>query len=953
MSDIPFDQQNAGYVQLLYQEFTKNPDAVPESWREFFRQGPEALSRAGLLPPEGVAQPSPPPPRPGPAHPREEEPERTREGAPEEPGKDAEETRRLLQRVGRAASLVQAFREHGHQLARLDPLGSDPPGHPQLDPSFFGTTMEELEEIPADVLDSRWGKEPLSQVLQRLEEAYCGSIGYEYEHLEDPEKVRWIWEQVESGVHTRELREEEKKRLLRRLSQVEGLEHFLHRTYLGQKRFSIEGTDMMVPMLDQAMEESAATGGREAILGMAHRGRLNVLAHLVGVPYREILAGFEGTPVRQTALSIPPQGTGDVKYHHGARGTLSLPDGAEFQLYLTPNPSHLEFVNPVVEGMTRARQFGGPEREESQKIDEVIPILIHGDAAFAAEGVVAETLNLARLEGYSTGGTLHIIANNQMGFTTEPVEGRSTRYASDLAKGYDIPVIHVNADKPPACLAAVRLAMAYRARFHDDVVIDLIGYRRHGHNEGDEPAYTQPQEYTLIDNHPTVRSLWARRLQEEGVVTEEEAQAIQDELAETLRNAQEEARDVPEEEPREEEEEPEDCSSPSVDTRVSMDDLARLNDAALANPEGFQVHPKLARQFQRRREGFGPDFELEWAHAETLAFASLLEDGVPIRLSGQDSERGTFSQRHLVLHDLESGTEDIPLSRVGSARFEARNSPLTETAVLGFEYGYDVGTEPGMVLWEAQFGDFVNVAQVIIDQFIASGRTKWGQLTRLTLLLPHGHEGQGPEHTSARLERFLQLAAEDNMRVVYPTTPAQYFHLLRRQARCQRARPLVVMTPKSLLRHPKASSPAVDLAEGAFRPVLDDPSVRDRTEEITRLVLCSGKVYYDMAYHPRREERPHIAVGRVEELHPFPTEDLEALVGSYPDLKEIVWVQEEPMNMGALFYIGPRLRSVVPRTIPLRHVARPERASPAEGSSSDHKKAQAHLVAQALDLEED
>ncbi|MFH1763785.1 MAG: 2-oxoglutarate dehydrogenase E1 component [Gemmatimonadota bacterium] len=968
MSEPLFDHQNAGYVQLLYEEFSRTPDSVPEAWRAFFGRGPKAAMDAGLLVPDALApgclqetsapvetsgagtlppvadapvQPLQSPATPSPIQPAESGPE----------VRDPKSVHRLLRLVARAAALVQSFRGHGHQMARLDPLGSEPPGHPQLDPAFFGTSMEELEEIPASIIEPRWGDEPLAQVLRRLEEAYIGSVGYEFEHLEDPEKVRWLWEQVEAGIVMRPLREDEKKRLLIRLSEVEGLEHFLHRAYLGQKRFSIEGTDMMVPMLDKAIGEAVKTGGREIVIGMAHRGRLNVLAHILGVSYREILEGFEGKPVKDTALSIPRRGTGDVKYHHGAQGVFRLSEGARAKVGLVPNPSHLEFVNPVVEGLVRARQFSGPEKERVQEVDAVIPILIHGDAAFAAEGIVAETLNLSRLDGYSTGGTLHIIANNQVGFTTEPRESRSTRYSSDLAKGYDIPVFHVNADDPEACLATVRLAMAYRTRFHDDVVIDLIGYRRHGHNEGDEPAYTQPELYRRIGSHPTVRTLWAQRLVGEGIVSKEGAEVLQAEVARRLREAQDQVRDEPEESAPSEEDTDEGVQ-PEPETRVSLDALVRLNLAALEVPEEFTVHPKLARQLQRRAHEFGPDFRMEWAHAETLAFASLLEEGVPIRLSGQDSERGTFSQRHLVLHDVETGKEHIPLSQIGTARFEAYNSPLTETAVLGFEYGYEVGSDPDLVLWEAQFGDFVNVAQAIIDQFIAAGRAKWGQLGRLTLLLPHGHEGQGPEHTSARLERFLQLSAEDNLTVTYPTTPAQYFHLLRRQALSPRARPLIVMTPKSLLRHPKAMSPVSELAEGAFRSVLDDPSVEERREEITRLVLCTGKIYYDLETHPEREALTHVAVARVEEIFPFPGEALEELVTSFPNLKGVAWAQEEPMNQGALSYIGPRLRTVVPRTIPLKPVARPDRASPAEGKAKDHMKEQLRIVEVALGLRE-
>jgi len=938
MSDALFDQQNAGYAQLLYEEFSKNPESVPEAWRTFFSKGQEALAREGLLVGDDHSHPGSEPgvlPPPAPV---------VGEVAAEDRNGEMD---RVLPIVARAAGLIQAFRDHGHQLARLDPLGSEPPGHPQLDPTFFGTTMEELEEIPASVIHSRWGEEPLARVLKRLEKAYCGSIGYQFEHLEDPDKVRWLWEQVETGIHTAPLTGEEKKALLKRLSEVEGMEHYLHRAYLGQKRFSVEGTDMMVPVLDQAIRETARYGGGELVIGMAHRGRLNVLAHLVGVGYEQILRGFEGKNITDPALSVPRQGTGDVKYHHGADGDYTLEDGGKIRVTLAPNPSHLEFVNPVVEGLTRARQFGGPEKEHEQDLDAVVPVLIHGDAAFAAEGIVAETLNLSRLAGYDTGGTLHIIANNQVGFTTEPRESRSTRYSSDLAKGYDIPIIHVNADDPEACLAAVRLAMSFRARFHDDIVIDLIGYRRHGHNEGDEPAYTQPRQYKIINEHPTVRAIWAEDLLKEGVLHEGEAEAIQEEITNRLREAQDRVKDEPDPEPAldggGEEKEPD-----APDTGVALDDLIRLNAASLEHPPSFSVHPKLDRQLKKRLEDFGPESTLEWAHAETLAFASLLEDNIPIRLTGQDSERGTFSQRHLVLHDVETGAEHIPLADVGTARFEVYNSPLTETAVMGFEYGYEVGSAPDLVLWEAQFGDFVNVAQVVIDQFIASGRAKWGQVSRLTLLLPHGHEGQGPEHTSARLERFLQLSAEDNMRVAYPTTPAQYFHLLRRQATNPRGRPLIVMTPKSLLRHPRATSELSELAEGAFRPVLPDHVSVEDAQSITRLVFCSGKVYYDLATHPQRDEQTHVALARVEELFPFPAEAMQDLVRSFPKLEEVYWVQEEPTNQGALSYIGPRLRAVVPRKIPLRHVARPDRASPAEGKNKDHVTEQKRIVEAAL-----
>jgi len=853
--------------------------------------------------------------------------------------------RRLLPLVARATSLVQAFRDHGHQLSRVDPLGSEPPGHPQLDPSFFGMSMEDLETLPASLVMDDVGDESLASALQRLQTAYCGTIGYEFEHLEDPMIVRWLWDQVESKVHRQPLNKEERIALLQRLSEVEGLEQFIHRTYLGQKRFSIEGTDMMVPMLDEAIRLAARDGAHSVVLGMAHRGRLNVLAHGLNVEYKEILREFEGVEAKGAFVVA---GTGDVKYHHGSEGVRTLPDGTEVAITLAPNPSHLEFVNPVVMGMARSMQRDVERKDGVLETQAVLPFLIHGDAAFAGEGVVAETLNLARLKGYTVGGTIHLIANNQIGFTTMAEDGRSTRYASDLAKGFSVPIIHVNADDPEACLAAVRLAMAYRAEYKDDVVIDLIGYRRHGHNEGDEPGYTQPELYDTIKNHPTVRKVWADTLVEAGDLTENEVQAIEGSVTQTLRDAQDAVKEEGATEGEHDEVSDADLPEPEpVTTSVELEVLQKINDQLLWTPEDFTVHPKLQRQLDKRGDGFGPDFQMDWAHAEALSFGSLMLEGIPVRLTGQDSERGTFSQRHLILHDSESGQALNLFKDFGTARFEIYNSPLSEMAVVGYEYGVSVMERKELVLWEGQFGDFVNAAQVAIDQFVTSGWEKWGQTASLVLLLPHGYEGQGPEHSSARLERFLQLCAEDNMRVVAPTTPANYFHLLRLQAHTQPQRPLVVMTPKSLLRHPKAVSTVSELAEGRFQHVLGDDSVQD-PEAITRLLLCAGKVYYDLVGHELREDATHLAVARVEELYPFAGEDLKELMASYPNLKEVVWVQEEPRNMGALSYIGPRLRAVTPRKIKLRHVARPERASPAEGKHIDHVVEQARVVREAL-----
>ena len=946
-----FDGYNAGYTQELYEQFARNPESVSPQWRAIFSQELEQLVAEGLIVPDAlqtdgsavtrkvVAQAAGAPV--------------SAAGADVGSGRHETDESHLLPTIARAAALIQAFRDHGHQLAQIDPLGSEPPGHPQLDPGFFGTSIEDLEEIPTSLILREGGDQPVADTLRRLREIYCESIGYQFEHLEDPEKVRWLWSEVESGRHSLPLEDQAKIGLLTRLSLVEGIERFLHRSYLGQKRFSIEGTDMLVPMLDLALEEAAKDGAKSVIVGMAHRGRLNVLTHIIGVGSRALLREFEQAPQQTGALASTSAGTGDVKYHLGAQGNYRLSGGSEIEVILAPNPSHLEFVNPVVAGMTRALQFEG--RGSSDRADEsaVVPVLIHGDAAFAAEGVVAESLNLARLKGYSVGGTVHIIVNNQVGFTTDPRDGRSTRYASDLAKGYDIPILHVNADDPEACLAAIRLSMAYRAAYRDDVLVDLVGYRRYGHNEGDEPSYTQPRLYQKIADHPSVRTQWASRMVSEGVVSEDEVAASEEAVLAELRSVQSEVQETTEQpslastlRPR----------TPSAEvpalanTAVSFDRLSDVNSGSLSVPASFSVHPKLKRQLELRRTDFKVNSALDWGHVEALALGSILQEGVPVRLSGQDTERGTFSQRHLVLHDIQTGAQVTPLAQFGGARCEILNSPLSETAALGFEYGYSVAAVRDFVLWEAQFGDFVNVAQVVIDQFMASGRAKWGQVSSLSLLLPHAYEGQGPEHSSARLERFLQLCAEDNLWITYPTTPAQYFHLLRRQALGSPARPMVVLTPKSLLRHPRATSTVGELAEGSFQAVLPDAEAPSDPAEVTRLILCSGKIYYDLATAEERAGLTHVSIGRVEQLYGFPEDELRELVDGYPSLAEVVWAQEEPQNMGALGFIGPRLRSAVPRDIPLRHVARPERASPAEGRHKNHQVSQRRIIQEALGL---
>jgi 2-oxoglutarate dehydrogenase E1 component len=689
---------------------------------------------------------------------------------------------------------------------------------------------------------------------------------------------------------------------------------------------------------------------------MAHRGRLNVLAHNLGRSYESIFAEFEGTSTLEAITTIPQGGTGDVKYHHGAQGSYQLPSGESVIVRLESNPSHLEYVDPVVAGATRAAQTTRQGPHVHRDTNAAIPVILHGDAAFPAQGVVAETLNLQALDGYTVGGTIHLIQNNQVGFTTDSEDARSTVWASDLAKGFDVPIIHVNADDVAACISAVRLAFAFRQEFGHDVLIDLIGYRRFGHNEADEPAYTQPSMYQVIKKHPPVRELYARQLIERGVVSEKESTEMTDGVWDVLTGAHEHlkerisaARGV--EHPTGEYQ-LDRTPSPEVKTAVSAERLRVLGEELLSVPDGFMVHPKLVRQLDQRREALQTGEGIIWAHAEALAFASLLTEGLPIRLTGQDTERGTFSQRHLVLHDAKTGQEYSPIQNLpGSlAPMELHNSPLSEMACVGFEYGYSQEAPETLVLWEGQFGDFVNGAQVIVDQFIVSGLAKWGQTSRLTLLLPHGYEGSGPEHSSGRIERFLQLAAEGNIRVANPTTPAQYFHLLRRQARIAKQRPLVVLTPKSLLRLPQAVSRLAEMSDGRFEPVLADTTVDP--SEVRRLILCSGKIYYELDGHALRAEASQVAVARVELLYPFPQKEILSVVERYPNLREVVWVQEEPRNMGARAHMSARLRQILPEQLEFGYIGRPERASPGEGYPVAHALEQDRIVQTALNFQQ-
>src|SRR4051812_27504131 len=858
----------------------------------------------------------------------------------------------MLYHVAAAMALVKAFRMHGHLAAHLDPLGTEPLGDPALNPASLNLTPEIMAAIPSKVLRIAVPGATLAESLPYLQATYCGTMAYEIEHISTHEERVWLREKIESGAHRRPLSPERQRWLLKRLTEVEALERFLHKACLGQKRFSIEGVDMLVPMLDLTIERAADSGARDVVLGMAHRGRLNVLAHTIGRPYETIFAEFEGGRQVEAGQLTPDGGTGDVKYHHGAEGAYVTSEGKAITVSLAPNPSHLEYVSPVVDGRARAKQTQRRGREAHHDPTAALPVAIHGDAAFAGQGVVAETLNLGALKGYRTGGTLHLITNNQVGFTTDMEDARSTRYASDLAKGFDIPIIHVNADDAEACLAAVRLSMAYRDRFHQDVVIDLVGYRRHGHNEGDEPAYTQPLMYERIKNLPSARENYARALVDAGLISQEEADAEAAQAYQRLVDIQQAfkasmGRIAGKEHTVQ-------LSGPgqNVETALAPEFLKALNHQLHSWPEGFAVHPKLQKQLERRRAALGSEGGIEWAHAEALALGSLLTEGVPVRFTGQDTERGTFSQRHLVLHDVNTGAAVAPISTLPGALapIELHNSPLSEMGTLGFEYGYSVAASEALVLWEAQFGDFVNAAQVIIDQFISAGLAKWGLTTRLTLLLPHGFEGQGPEHSSARMARFLHLAAEGNIRVANCTTPAQYFHLLRRQAKRSRQRPLILFTPKSLLRHPLATSRLEDLATGHFQPVIDDAFFAQNPERARRVLMCAGKVYYDLLPEAEKlgEDRP--AIIRLEQLYTFPWAELRQVLPRYNKATELVWVQEEPLNMGAWRYLEAKLRELVGEGhgMKIRYVGRPERASPAEGYPAAHLAEQNRIVREAL-----
>jgi 2-oxoglutarate dehydrogenase E1 component len=916
--DLPVpapDAVNLAFVEQLYYAWLADPSAVDEAWRRYF----DGLPRTPDAAPPPVAFPA-----------RRVNGHATPAGAVHA-GPDAA----FQAKVDR---LVQAYREYGHLRARLDPLELVRPAEP-FSLEAFGLSPADLDRPCADA-EGR-GDRTLRDVVARLEETYCRTLGVELAHMHDQDLRGWLEGRMERTRNRLPLAPDVKKLLLEKIVQAETLEQFLGTKFLGAKRFSVEGAEGFLALFEFLVDRAVGHGVRNVIIGMAHRGRLNVLANIVGKPLEDIFAEFRDNAIMNA-------GGGDVKYHLGYSGDRETPDGVLVHLSLSFNPSHLEWINTVVQGRVRAKQdrYHDPDRVRT------VPVLVHGDASFAGQGIVAEALNMSQLEAYGVGGTIHLIVNNQVGFTTAPKDARSTTYATGPARMLQIPIIHVNGDDIEALAQAVLLAVDFRQRFHRDVVIDLWCYRRHGHNEGDEPSFTQPVMYRAISQKKSLRQLYAEELVRDGSATQAEVDAMGTRYRARLEAAyQASSRRAVSPHAQSmggywERYRGGGLEGADPETKVPADTLERLAAALVQVPQGFHVHPKLAKVLDARAEMGRGARPLDWASAEALAFATLAWEGTPVRLLGQDSRRGTFSHRHAVLFDHQTGIPYAPLAhlREGQGTVEIRDSLLSEAAALGFEYGYSLEMPEALTIWEAQFGDFVNAAQVIIDQFLSSGEAKWNRLSGLVLLLPHGMEGQGPEHSSARLERFLELSVEDNWRVVNVTTPAQYFHALRRQIVSPYRKPLVVMSPKSLLRHPQAVSPISELATGRFRPILADDAA-DPTE-ITRVVLCSGKLYYELAAAREAQGARHVAIVRLEQLYPIRGEDLRAAIAPYRPGVELVWAQEEPSNMGAWDYVDLHLSPRLPR--PLELVARSASASPAAGSATRHKLEQEQLVREAL-----
>lgn len=840
--------------------------------------------------------------------------------------------------------LINMYRVRGHLIANLNPLSKTAAYHEELDPSTYGFTIWDYDRkfITGNLAGMATGT--LREILEALHQTYCEMIGIEYMHIQNPSEKAWLQSKMEPVRNLPHYETDIKKRIMDKLIIAEGFEHFLHTRFVGHKRFSLEGSETLIPVMDRLLGVAADNGVEEVFLGMAHRGRLNVLSNVLGKDYSKIFSEFE-----EDLNPDVPQGTGDVKYHLGANGEYETYNGKKINVSIASNPSHLEWVNPVVEGVVRAKQ----QRSEDTSRDKIIPVLIHGDAAFAGQGVVAETLNLSQLKGYRTGGTIHIIINNQIGFTTSPEDARSSPYATDVAKMVQAPIFHVNGDDPEASVWVTELAFQYRQKFNKDVVIDLFGYRRHGHNEGDDPVYTQPLMYKKIKSHPSVKQIYANKLISEKIYTQKEIDKFDSEIFDKLDKSLKESKktkisfrpDRPWAISKEEYEK----KHESQTSKVSIDKLNEVVKGLTKFSDNFTLNPKLKKQIEKRKEFFTGSTRIDWAFAEALAFGSLLIEGIPVRLSGQDSARGTFSQRHLILTDMNDGSEIIPHNsiRAEQALLEPLDSFLSEAAVLGFEFGYSAADPKTLVLWEAQFGDFANGAQVIIDNFICCSYTKWNLPNNLVLLLPHGQEGQGPEHSSARLERFLILCAENNMYVANPTTPAQYFHLLRRQMTDGQEKPLIVMTPKSLLRLPAARSEVKEFTDGEFKTIIDDDRVSDKSS-ITTLIFTSGKIYYDLVKYQEAEQKMNSAIVRIEQYYPLDLDQIKSIIKSYQKVKKIKWVQEEPRNMGAWNFLFPKFLDIMGSKNKIEYVGKPESPSPAPGSLKMHTKSQEEVLKKAF-----
>jgi len=909
---------NAALVEEIRQRYEVDPSSVHESWTGLFEKRATPAAR-------------------------------TLAEAAETPR--SEMAAQLADKHARVLRLIHAYRARGHRVADTDPLGASTSYFPELDPAHYGFGDDDFDR-PYIAGDLPGGPvQTLRQILSRLRATYCGTVGVEFTHIQDPGTKAWLRKRLEEGRATAELDARERLRILERLSAAELFERFLHTKFLGQKRFSLEGAESLIPLLDTVVEDGPSVGVREIVFGMAHRGRLNVLSNILGKSLESMFSEFEDSP-----LIDSPFGSGDVKYHKGYSNDRVVRGGQRVHLSLTANPSHLEAVDPVVEGRTRAKQVRAGDLDG----DTILPLLVHGDAAFAGQGIVAETLNLSKLPGYATGGTVHVVVNNQIGFTTAPAEARSTLYCTDVAKMIQAPIFHVNGDDPEAAIHCVKLALAFRQRFHEDVVIDLVCYRRHGHNEGDEPSFTQPLLYERIRQETPVRSIYTDKLLSLGILKHEDVERIEVDLGRQLQQALDliDTRPPGPDEPYE----PRGpwagysrtLSDREPDTGVRIEDLAHLAERISTLPAGFTPHKKLAALLERRRKVIAEGAAIDWGTAEAFAFGSLLLEGHHVRLSGQDSTRGTFSHRHAALVDQHTAEEHAPLAHLSESqgRFDVYDSLLSEAAVLGFEYGYSLADPTTLTIWEAQFGDFANGAQVIIDQFISSAHVKWQRMSGLVMLLPHGYEGQGPEHSSARIERYLQLCADDNLQCVNCTTSAQYFHVLRRQALRSYKNPLVIFTPKSLLRLPRASSEPRELVHGRFQHVIDDADAVSDPGAVERVVLCSGKVYYDLLEERLRRHgdgKPPVALVRIEQLYPWPEARVADVLRRYASARNLVWCQEEPENMGPYTFVRERLRRALGEERRLCYAGRPESASPAVGSPRLHKEGQSALVRAAFD----